>query len=88
VVGREHVLDVGVVARGPGQVLWRHLGGHNDGLRALAYHLADETLAAALAVGKRGVDEVQAVIDRVVEGCDRVIVVGTAPLRATMPQAP
>jgi hypothetical protein len=70
-------VDFSGALAGPGQVLRRHLGGLVDHLWAPAYHLADEPLAAALAVGKRGVDEVHAAIDGVVEGGDRVIVVRT-----------
>ena len=64
---------------GPGQVLGRHLGGHVDRLGALAHHLADHALAAAVAVGERGVDEVEPEVDRAVERLDRLVVVRRLP---------
>jgi hypothetical protein len=56
-----------------------------DRLGALAHHLADQALAATLAVGERGVDEVEAEVDRLVQRLDRLVVVGAAPLGAADP---
>jgi hypothetical protein len=81
----EDVLDRHAGLRRPGAVLGRDLGRDVDPLGALAHDLADQALAAPVAVGECGVDEVDPEVDRVVERLHRLVVVGTAPLAATDP---
>src|SRR6185503_15056243 len=82
VVAGEDLFDRDARLRGPLPVAGRDLRGDVDALRALAHNPTDHALAAPVAVGERGVDEVDAEVDGAVERLDRLVVVGASPLRA------
>src|SRR5262245_43720908 len=71
------------IARGPFAVLRRNFRGDVDPLLARARDLADQSLAMPVAVGQRGVNEVQSLINRQVQRAARFGVIAAGPLNAS-----
>src|SRR6185295_6043010 len=66
-------------------VLRRDLRRDEDLLLAPANDLPDDLLAVPVAVGQRGIDEVEPEVDRPVEGARRFLVAGADPLLCADP---
>ena len=68
--------------RGPDAILGRHLGGDVDLLRGFAHDLPDQLLAVAVAIGERGIDQVDAQFDGAAQRGQRFVVRAAEPLLA------
>src|ERR1019366_2601697 len=76
------VVDRRAGFRRPDAILRRHLGGDVDPAASRADRIAHQLLAVAIAVGQRGIDQVDAKFPGAARGERRFVVGAAEPLRA------
>jgi hypothetical protein len=77
---RKHLPDTDAGPGRPTAVLGGHLGGHIDGLRRLAHHLAHQSLTVTVAVNQSRVYEIQTQFQRPAQRRQRLAVIAPEPL--------